>query len=94
VNFLFIFSIEEFHKSGELSRNFNLYSLSFLYLSDMAGGLPLNHFQLTIIYFSLTFYPIGVLNNFPNRFGKLKNTYYGLVLHRSLKTNQKKGVVK
>ena len=40
----------------------------------MAGGLPLNHFQLTIIYFSLTFYPNGVFNNFPNRFGKLKNT--------------------
>jgi len=74
VNFLFIFSIEEFHKSGGLSRNFNLYSLSFLYLSDMAGGLPLRLFQLTIIYFSLTFYPTGVLNNFPNRFGKLKNT--------------------
>gem|GEM_PF-4323930 len=40
----------------------------------MAGGLPLRLFQLTIIYFSLTFYPTGVLNNFPNRFGKLKNT--------------------
>jgi len=86
--------LAEFHKSGRLSRNFDLYSLFFLFISNTAGGLSLKHFQLTIIYFSLTFYSIGVLDNFPNRFGKLKNTYYGLVLHHSLKTNRKKGVAK
>ena len=38
-------------------------------------------------------FPIA-LKKIGTYFGKLKNTYYGLVLHHSLKTNRKKGVAK